>query len=155
MPVVVVFAVMMPVSETWAQNNDPFEYYWHRIPWKEEVARLDNFAIFLTKNPETVGYVAYYSGKGGSRRRAKARAQKAVSYLTRFRRIGPRRIVMIYGGKLDNASTILQPVPKHSPPPDLLVPREKPKINGKVERLFPASAIGIKSICGKLIGAAN
>lgn len=41
-----------------------------------------------------------------------------------------------------------QPVPKHSPPPDLLVPREKQKISGKVELLSPASVINMKAFSG-------
>lgn len=125
---VALFLLLLSAAGTPAQparNADPFDYYSHRIPWKEEISRLDNFAIFLLRNPETVGFLAYYSGPDSSRRRAKARAEKSVRYLTRLRRVDPRRIITIYGGEMDHAATILQPAPEHSPPPDLQVFRKK------------------------------
>ena len=106
--------------------GDPFDSYSHRISKKKERFLLDNFAIFLTRNPEMIGYVAYYEGARTSPGQARLRAERAVKYLSGVRRINPGRIVIIYGGELDRARTVLQPVPRNSPPPDFGVPKDEP-----------------------------
>ena len=117
----IVFREVVPAQ--FLVPQDPFDSYSHRISWKEETYLLDNFAIFLTKNPETKGYIAYYSGTTESPKGAKTRVERAVRYLTKFRQIDSRRIIVVYGGKLDTARTVLQPVEKKAAPPDFQVPK--------------------------------
>ncbi len=43
-----------------------FDSYRSKIPWKEERAHLDNFAIFLKKNPNCIGYVFVFTKENES-----------------------------------------------------------------------------------------
>ncbi len=101
-----------------AKAQEPFDRYHTFKPWKDEIFDLDNFAIFLRKNPETIGYIAFYVGDKDSCSQVKARIDKSKKYLIEHRKIDKRRIVVIYAGRLTNFSTtILQPIIKDLPPP--------------------------------------
>ncbi len=43
-------------------SPEPLDFYGN-IPWNEERGRLDNFAIYLSRDPDTVGHISYHVGE--------------------------------------------------------------------------------------------
>ena len=80
--------------------------------------RLDNFAVYLNKYPEMIGYVAFYRRKGDSLTKIKARIEKVKKYLVTTRQVNSSRIIIIDAGIFDSSITILQPVDKNAEPPN-------------------------------------
>ena len=110
-----------------ARAQEPFDRYTTFIPWNLEKAHLDDFAIYLTKHRDTIGYLVFYTGGKDSYKMVSARVEKSRMYLIDRRKIAGKRLVVIYAGRLANFSTtILQPLDTSLPPPyeDL---RKKPK----------------------------
>lgn len=64
------------------------------------MARLDNYAMALQLEPNLKGYIVSYGGSYGQPE-ARVWAYEARKYLTSNRGIAARRIVTLYGGKLD------------------------------------------------------
>jgi hypothetical protein len=88
------------------------------ISWEDEKTYLDSFAVALSQNPETVGYIGFYLSEKDSYKKIKARIDQAKLYLINYRRIEKKRIVIVYLGKgRNNTMTILQPIDKDSPVP--------------------------------------
>ncbi len=86
-----------------------FDDYSTFIPWPEEQVRLLNFAVSLEKNPETVGYIAYYVEEGESFQQSRSRILKARKYMRDVGKIPSKRIVIVCAGSGPAARTILQP----------------------------------------------
>jgi hypothetical protein len=87
-------------------SNDEMQYYkfdeYSNIPFSDEKARLDNFAIHLQKDePQSKGYIVVYAGPGARSGQAQARAKRAKDYLVKVRGIEAARIVSIDGGCRD------------------------------------------------------
>ena len=98
--------------------QEPFDTYETFISWKYEKANLDNFAIFLMKHPETIGYVVFYTGDKDSFKKVNKRITKSKRYLIDRRKIANGRLIVIYAGTLAKFSTtILQPMDANLPPP--------------------------------------
>src|SRR4051812_14715180 len=55
---------------------------------EDEKARLDNFAVQIQGNSDSVGYVIVYGGSYGRRGEAQARASRIKSYLVKSRGLG-------------------------------------------------------------------
>jgi hypothetical protein len=63
-----------------------------------EWARLDNLAIQLQNDPESLAYIVIYGGKINKYGELKERPKPLVHYLTTKRGIDPKRIKIIEGG---------------------------------------------------------
>lgn len=63
------------------------------IAWKDEKARLDNFAIQLMHDQNQIGYFYVRSGRVSCSGEAQARAVRAKNYMTRVRNADGNRII--------------------------------------------------------------
>jgi hypothetical protein len=104
----------------------PFEPHpidrYGNIRFRDEQARLDNFAIELQNIPEMHGYIDCYGGRVGWRGEARARCERAKRYLTGHRGIAPDRIILVDGGYREDLSVGLWLLPagtKFAPAPSL------------------------------------
>jgi hypothetical protein len=103
-------------SGTSAMSQDRFDSYNSDIGWKDEMVRLDNFAIYLNKHPEMIGYIGFYVGGKDTTKKVLARSKRAKNYLIHDRGIDNTRIIIINAGKLDSSLRVLQPMPPDMPP---------------------------------------
>jgi hypothetical protein len=87
------------------------------LPFGDEKARLDNFAIHLRKEPQFKGYIIVYAGPRAHPGEAEARAKRAKGYLVRVRGIAAPRIVTIDGGCRDRLEVELYALPSSMSPP--------------------------------------
>lgn len=89
------------------------------INFKQETARLDNFATELLNVPTATAYIIVYAGSDASRDKAKARALRVENYLIRTRGIDPERVASIYGGnrKQKTVELFIVPVGAENPAP--------------------------------------
>ena len=111
-----------PQSAETAHAYSPFDYY-ADISFKEEKARLDNFAAWLHEHSDLNGYIILYGGKGaGNTREAQKRAKRAKHYLVTIRRLQPRRLITIKGGFRQKLEVELYALPRDLPAP-IPVPR--------------------------------
>ena len=85
------------------------------IPWEQEKAHLDNFAIALQQDSNLVGYLIVYAGRCACIDEAKDRALRATRYLTDTRKIQPNQTKWIDGGHRETFTVELQPVPRGAP----------------------------------------
>lgn len=92
---------------------------------RDERARLDNFALELRANPNTIGYMIVYGGRHSRVGIARARAVRAKDYLV-SRSIAPERIVWIDGGFREELSHELYIFLREAPPP-MAVPTVAPE----------------------------
>ena len=65
------------------------------IKFKDEKARLDNFAIQLTNQPLSIGYIFMAAGQKTFENEATERLDRAKSYLVDVREIDPNRVVTV------------------------------------------------------------
>ena len=88
------------------------------IPFSDEKARLDNFAIYLQKDePAFKGYIIVYTGRNTRSGGAQARAKRAKDYLVKARGIQAARVVTIHGGYRDQLEVELYALPAAMSPP--------------------------------------
>jgi hypothetical protein len=85
------------------------------LSWEDEKAHLDNFAIALQHDPDSIGYILVYAGRRACVGEAKERALRAKEYVVETRGIQASRIKWIDGGYREKLTTILQPVPRGAP----------------------------------------
>ncbi|MEA3013024.1 MAG: hypothetical protein QOD42_1569 [Sphingomonadales bacterium] len=107
------------------------------IPFEDEKARLDNFAIEVQNNPMGQGYLICYGGRVGRAGEAMRRCRRARNYVSGHRRIEASRIVMVDGGYREDLTVELWVVPSGVTPPQAtpsVDPREVRFIKGKVKR---------------------
>jgi len=102
---------MVPLSErtlaTHFSFNSPFDEY-GAVCWEDEKARLDNFAFALeTADRATLGHIIVYDGKLACRGEAFARAIRAKKYLVEHRKLEADRILLRWGGYLEDMITTL------------------------------------------------
>src|SRR3712207_2657291 len=88
--VVMVFSSGLSLS-TPAQSYPFFDDY-ENLSWKDEMSRLDNFSIYLRRNPELLGYIVFYVGKKGSYERVRKRIERGVKYLVEYRKFDKDRL---------------------------------------------------------------
>ena len=65
------------------------------IKFEDEKARLDNFAIQLSNEPQVTGYILMSAGQTTFKNEAKQRLARAKSYLVNVREIDPNRVVTL------------------------------------------------------------
>ena len=105
--------ITSPVAFAKAQF-DPFDSY-GAISWELEKARLDNFAIALQHDSDSIGYIIVYAGRRACVGEAKERALRAKKYVVETRGIQASRIKWIDGGYREELTVILQPAPRGDP----------------------------------------
>jgi len=94
---------------------DPYDSY-GSIPWADEKAHLDNFALFLEQQKDTVGYIIAYGGRRSCANEARDRARRARAYVV-SRGIPASRLKWIDGGYREEATVVLQPASRSVPKP--------------------------------------
>jgi hypothetical protein len=80
---------------------------------EDEKARLDNFAVQIQGNSDSVGYVIVYGGSYGRRGEAQARASRIKSYLVKSRGLGLNRVKIVDGGYMEHLTVDLWIVPNN------------------------------------------
>lgn len=94
-----------------------------RVGGCDHSARLDNFAIQLQNEPETIGYVIAYGPEGEASGTGNFRLLISKEYLVNSRGIDPQRIKTIYGGRykdLEESASELWLAPPGADPPELV-----------------------------------
>jgi hypothetical protein len=96
-----------------------------RSNWESAMAHLDNFALALQNNPNSIGVVIIYGGQHGRRGEARAWSRCIRRYLVQTRGTDANRIVLIDGGYREQLTVELWETPdKHHLPK--LEPHVKP-----------------------------
>lgn len=94
----------------------PFDEY-ADIDFGDEEARLDNFAIQVSRDGDATGYIFVYAGRRTYEGEAAERLLRARRYLVEYRKIPADRIVTIDAGYREDFVTILMIAPKGATPP--------------------------------------
>jgi hypothetical protein len=106
--------VLFAGPATSALPTEWFDQY-GQISWAQERIRLDNFAYYLSQNPEMIGYVAVIQGKRESNFHLQRRITRLRGHLVRSRNVDPKNLVIIrVATKKNSQETILQPIDKAS-----------------------------------------
>jgi hypothetical protein len=91
---------------------------WGDIDFHDEKARLDNVAIELQHEPQSVVHMVIYAGSRACLGEAQARALRAKNYLIKKDRIQSDRILWIDGGYREQVTVQVWIWPRDmSPPP--------------------------------------
>src|SRR4051794_26651738 len=93
-------------------GQEPFDRYLTFASKDDERFHLDNFAIYLWRHPDDVGYILFYLGDDATLPKVRKRVYAAKNYLVQTRKVQPGRIRIVYGGLLGLSMTVLQPLPK-------------------------------------------
>ena len=86
-----------------------------RIKWEDEQARLDNFAIQLSNDPDAIGYIFVYDANNLCAGEAQARAMRAKRYIVEHRGVQWNRVIWRIDGYIEEFMTYLQPVSRSIP----------------------------------------
>ena len=86
------------------------------IPWENQKARLDNFAIELMNDPKMIGYIYVQVGGHSCRGEAQAHAVRAKSYMTKVRNADSNRIIWRDIGYGDDFEVSIWLAPLGKPP---------------------------------------
>jgi hypothetical protein len=103
-----------PYNGELTNNQRMFDSYGD-LSWEDEKAHLDNFAIALQHDPDSIGYIIVYAGRRACVSEAKERALRAKKYVVETRGIQTSRIKWIDGGYREELTVILQPAPRRAP----------------------------------------
>jgi hypothetical protein len=121
----------------------PFDQY-GRINWEAEEARLDNFAIQLLNDPDSVGYIFIYDGNDLCDGEAQARAIRAKTYLVERRGIPWNRVIWRHDGYREQFMVALQPVSRSLAIPYPFLPSPEGLVRRHVKKLCPARIAEIR-----------
>lgn len=94
-----------------APPDRPFDYYGD-IPWEQEQARLDNFAIAIQNEPAALGQIIVFAGRKTCPGEAQARGIRARRYLTERRGVEWDRVLWRHEGFREQLEVILLLVPR-------------------------------------------
>jgi hypothetical protein len=72
------------------------------VPFSEEAAHLDNFAIELQSDAVSLGYVVIYGGRRALFAEAQTRGSRAKEYLVKVRGLKANRVIALDGGYRDS-----------------------------------------------------
>ena len=89
------------------------------VPFDDEKARLDVFAIQLQNEPDARGYVVVYPGRKSRPDAAQRRADRAKDYLTNARGLDPSRVVTMVGPQREGLTIQLWVVPAGADAPQI------------------------------------
>lgn len=101
-----------------SNSNDEWFDTYGVISWESEKLHLDNFGIYLKRNPDMNGYIGFYLGENADPTELAARMERSKKYLVCNLEIAERRVILINGGKRSETKIILQPITKDNPIPD-------------------------------------
>ena len=90
------------------------------IKFEDETARLDNFAIQLSNEPLSSGYLLMFAGQETYENETEERLARAKSYLSNVRDIDPNRIVGVDCGFATQLTIKLWIVPVGASPPECI-----------------------------------
>jgi hypothetical protein len=112
-----IFLFMAPALALAAGNAVPdsvrkFDEY-GRIAWADEKARLDNFVIQLTKDPNYVGYILVFNAPTMCAGEAQARAIRAKRYIVEHRRVPWNQVIWKEEGYSEQVQTTLYIFPRY------------------------------------------
>ena len=79
----------------------------------DERVRLDNFRVYLRREPDTKGYIVVYKSRQMRSGEAKRRANRAKSYLVSERGFDAKRVVAMEGGQSEKPKVELYSLPRH------------------------------------------
>jgi hypothetical protein len=96
-----------PHNQVWPDRL--FDEY-GRIRWEDEQARLDNFAIQVTNEPDAIGYIFVYDGANMCAGEVEARAIRAKRYIVEHRGVPWNRVIWRKDGYRGEFRIVLQPV---------------------------------------------
>jgi len=99
--------------------NLPFDQYGD-LRFRDEKARLDNFAIELTNYEGSTGYIIAYAGNPSYEGEAAERLLRAKNYLVKIREMNPARIITIDGGYMEDFYVTLVIAPPGAAPPSAM-----------------------------------
>ena len=88
-----------------------------RIRWEDEQARLDNFAIQVTNESDSIGYIFVYDGENVCVGEAQARAVRAKNYIVEYRGVPWNRVIWRHDGYAGEFRIVLQPASRSIPIP--------------------------------------
>lgn len=88
------------------------------VPWDEEKAHLDNFAVALKQDQQLIGYIIVYAGRRACVNEARNRGLRAKNYLVKNFGLAQHRVKWIDGGYQEEVTVILQPAPVDAPEPE-------------------------------------
>ena len=109
--------VPKPLTVNCKYPGSPRFKFYQNISLERENSVLDNFSIALKDEPNRTGYIIAYAGKRARVGEAKARAERAKSYLIKIRNFDPNRLKTIDGGHKNEAQVDLFVVPEGTCPP--------------------------------------
>ena len=105
------------------------------IPFEDEKARLDNFAIEVQNNPTWKGQITCYGGRVGREGEARRRCSRAKGYLSGYRHIPAEQIVTVDGGYREELTVVLWVVP-----PGAAQPQPSPTVDASEVRFVRGKA---------------
>jgi hypothetical protein len=99
------------------------------IRWNDEKARLDNFAIQITNDPDLIGYIFVSDGENVCAGEAQARVVRAKKYVVEHRGVPWNRVIWKHDGYTGEFRITLQPVSRtiQIPYPFMGIVEEKPE----------------------------
>lgn len=109
--VITIFAQLNPAQVRW------FDQY-SNVTRVEEEFHLNNFAYYLQKDPDLIGYIAFKVGKNEKTSAVARRAERNKQYLFRKFNIPKKRIRLVCLGRADETLFILQPLIRDRPFPN-------------------------------------
>lgn len=117
--------ILIWAGHLFAQNPNKLDEFGD-VNCEDEMARLDNLAVQVQNEPETVGHIIVYGGRFGRRGEARARASRIKTYLVKIRGMDASRILTIDGGYRENLTVEMWMLPR-----SLGVPKASPTIHPK------------------------
>jgi hypothetical protein len=88
------------------------------ISFADEKARLDNYAVVLSNEPGSTGYIVAYGGRVGRAGEAQRRAERAMKYVSsKMQDMDAGRIVTVDGGYREELTVQLWLIPQGFTPP--------------------------------------
>lgn len=104
-------------AETATSVDSRFDYY-ANISFKDEKARLDNFAAWLHEHADLNGYIIVYGDSNADKQlQAQKRADRAKHYLVTTRNLESNRLFIINGGFRKKLEVELYALPLNLPAP--------------------------------------
>ena len=117
--------ILIWAGHSFAQDTRKFDEFGD-VNCEDEMARLDNLAVQLQTDPQTVGHIIVYGGRSGRRGEARARASRIKTYLVKNRGVEASRILTIDGGYRENLTVEIWMLAR-----SLGVPRASPTVELK------------------------
>ena len=93
-----------------------FDQYSH-VTDAQEKLHLNDFAYYLIKDSDLLGYIAFRIGNKDKMSVVKKRAEHNKRYLVQKFKISSERIRLVFLGRSDNTIFILQPLERDKPFP--------------------------------------